>query len=103
MSYQIKYDPAFKADYKRVMRLHPALRKEFQEAVRVIVETDTVPEQYTPHKLKQVRGNYNGHIDFQLSDGKVDVVVLYLPHKTSPIIRFVRMGSHNLLFKGSLK
>ena len=35
--------------------------------------------------------------------GKVDVLVLYLPHKTNPIIRFVRMGSHSLLFQGPLK
>ncbi len=42
----------------------------------------------------------NGHIDFHLSDGLVDVVVLYLPHKTNPVIRLVRMGSHEELFQG---
>ena len=47
-------------------------------------------------------GNYNGHIDFHLSDGLVDVVVLYLPHKTNPVIRLVRMGSHQELFQGPL-
>ena len=46
-------------------------------------------------------GNYNGHIDFHLSDGLVDVVVLYLPHKTNPVIRLVRMGTHQELFSGS--
>ena len=33
-------------------------------------------------------------------DGEVDVLVLYLPHKTNPIIRLVRMGSHKELFQG---
>ena len=102
MSYQVKYEPAFKADYKREMRLHPGLRKEFEAAVRELIETGTVPEQYSPHVLKKLGDNYNGHIDFHLPDGKVDVLVLYLPHKTNPIIRFVRMGSHSLLFGGSV-
>ena len=41
--------------------------------------------------------------DFHLSDGIADVIVLYLPHKTNPVIRFVRMGSHSELFQGPQK
>lgn len=48
-------------------------------------------------------GNNNGHIDVHLSDGAVDVIVLYLPHKSNPKIRFVRMGSHAELFKRARK
>jgi mRNA interferase YafQ len=33
-------------------------------------------------------------------DGEEDVLVLYLPHKTNPIIRLARMGSHKELFQG---
>ncbi len=47
-------------------------------------------------------GNYNAYWDFHLADGLVDVVVLYMPHKTNPIIRLVRMGSHDELFQGPL-
>ena len=85
--YEIKVEPAFKADYARVMKRHPRLRGEFKEAVSELMRTG---------------GNYNGHIDFHLSDGMVDVVVLYMPHKSNPIIRLVRMGSHDELFQGPL-
>ena len=103
MSFEIRYDSVFKDDYKREMRAHPELLDDFKAAVRELVATGTVPEAYHPHRLLNAGGNYNGHIDFHLSDGEVDVIVLYLPHKTNPIIRFVRMGSHERLFQGPLR
>ena len=93
--YEIKVEPAFKADYARVMKRHPRLRGEFKEAVSELMRTGAVPNEYGPHELSNPGGNYNGHIDFHLSDGMVDVVVLYMPHKSNPIIRLVRMGSHD--------
>ena len=60
----------------------------------------SLPAEYGAHELSNPGGNYNGRIDFHLSDGLVDVVVLYLPHKTNPVIRLVRMGSHEELFQG---
>ena len=101
--YELKYDSVFKADYKRVMQAYPYLRKEFQAAVRELAQTGTVPQSYSPHLLTQPHGTYTGHMDFHLSNGKVDVVVLYMPHKNELIIRFVRMGSHRELFHGPLK
>jgi mRNA interferase YafQ len=101
--FEIKVEPAFKADYKRVMRTYPYLREEFKAALDELMDSGAVPESYHPHKLDNTGGNYNGYIDFHLSDGLVDVVVLYLPHKTNPIIRLVRMGTHNELFSGPLK
>lgn len=98
--YEIKVEPAFKADYARVMKRHPRLRGEFKEAVSELMRTGAVPNEYGPHELSNPGGNYNGHIDFHLSDGMVDVVVLYMPHKSNPIIRLVRMGSHDELFQG---
>ena len=66
------------------------------------MRTGAVPDEYGPHELSNPGENYNGHIDFHLSDGVVDVVVLYMPHKSNPIIRLVRMGSHDELFQGPL-
>lgn len=103
MAYELKYDETFKADYKREMMAHPELLDDFKAAVCELAATGTVPAEYNPHPLTNAGGNYNGHIDFHLSDGKVDVMVLHLPHKTNPIIHFVRMGSHSLLFQGPLK
>ncbi|PEG86049.1 type II toxin-antitoxin system mRNA interferase toxin, RelE/StbE family, partial [Lactobacillus sp. UMNPBX14] len=47
--------------------------------------------------------NYNGSYEYHLSDGKVDVLVIYMPHKTNPSIRLIRVGSHNELFHSTLK
>ena len=87
--YEIKVEPAFRADYARIMKRHLRLKGEFKEAVSELMRTGAVPEEYGPHE-----------IDFHLSDGVVDVVVLYMPHRANPIIRLVRMGSHEELFQG---
>ena len=91
--FEIKVEAQFKADYKRTMRIHPQLKTEFKAAVAELAARGSL-------ELSNPGGNYNGHIDFHLSDGLVDVVVLYLPHKTNPVIRLVRMGSHEELFQG---
>lgn len=101
--YTLVRDSVFVEDYKRTMRVHPELKPEFAAAVRELIATGTLPPEYQPHKLNNPGGNYNGHIDFHLSNGAVDVVVLHMPHKTNPVIRFVRMGSHDELFQGPLK
>ena len=101
--YTLKYDSVFRADYKRVMRKYPQLRKEFAEAVRELAETGALSEACSLHLLTHSHGTYTGHMDFHLSNGKVDVVALYMPHKSERIIRFVRMGSHDELFHGSIK
>ena len=99
--FEIKVEPIFKTDYKRVMRKHPHLKPAFKEALNELALTGTVPASYNPHLLTNQGGNYTGHVDFHLSDGDVDVIVLYMPHKTNPVIRLVRMGSHKELFQGS--
>lgn len=97
--YAIKFDPAFVADYKRVMRRHPELKREFNVMMRELAEHGELSGSYGAHALNNPGGNYNDHIDVHLSDGAVDVIVLYLPYKSNPTIRFVRMGSHAELFK----
>ena len=93
--FEIKVEAQFKADYKRTMRIHPQLKTEFKAAVAELAARGSLPAEYGAHELSNP-----GHIDFHLSDGLVDVVVLYLPHKTNPVIRLVRMGSHEELFRG---
>lgn len=96
--FEIKVEAQFKADYKRTTRTHPQLKTEFKAAVAELAARGSLPAEYGAHELSNPGGNYNGHIDFHLSDGLVDVIVLYLPHKTNPVIRLVRMGSHEELF-----
>ena len=99
--HQIKFDFSFVLDYQRVVRRHPWIRHEFATALRELAENGELPESCGAHVLDNPGGNYNGHIDFHLSDRVVDVIVLYLPHRSNPVIRLVRMGSHDELFRGS--
>ena len=99
--FEIKVEDQFKADYKRTMCVHLQLKTEFKAAVAELAAHGSLPVEYGAHELSNPGGNYNGHIDFHPSDGLVDVVVLYLLHKTNPVIRLVRMGSHEELFQGS--
>lgn len=101
--YSIKFDTSFTADYRRVTRRYPHIKRELSAAIRELAANGELPKAYGAHVLDNPGGNYNGHIDFHLSDGSVDVVVLYLPHKTNPMIRFVRMGTHEELFQGSVR
>ncbi len=98
--FEIKVEAQFKADYKRTTRIHPQLKTEFKAAVAELAARGSLPAVNRAQENSNQGGNYNGHIDFHLSDGLVDVVVLYLPHKTNPVIRLVRMGSHEELFRG---
>lgn len=41
-------------------------------------------------------------MEFHIAEGVFDVLVIYMPHKTNPSIRFVRMGSHAEFFHGKL-
>lgn len=75
--FEIKVEAQFKADYKRTMRIHPQLKTEFKAAVAELAAHGSLPAEYGAHELSNPGGNYNGHIDFHLSDGLVDVVVLY--------------------------
>ena len=100
--FEIKVEVQFKADYKRTMHNYPQLKTEFKAAIAELAAHGSLPAECGAHELYNPGGNYNGHIDFHLSDGLVDVVVLYLPHKTNPVIRLVRMGSYQELFQGPL-
>ncbi|WEV42010.1 type II toxin-antitoxin system YafQ family toxin [Bifidobacterium sp. ESL0682] len=101
--FQIKIDPQFVKDYATFRRRYPYLVSELQAAIDELAQNGEVSPGYRPHPLSNPGGNYNGHIDFHLSDGEVDVVVLYLPHKSNPIIRLVRIGEHAQLFQGPLQ
>lgn len=102
MTYTLIVEPAFREDYQRVTRGHPHLKDELRGALELLREDGTLPPQYNPHVLDNPDGNYNGHVDFHLSDGEIDVIVIYVPHKSNPSIRLVRMGSHEELFRGPL-
>lgn len=80
--YCIKVEEAFKHDYQKVTKRYPFVREELCAAVSELMEYGRVSEEYRPHRLLKRGGNYTGHMEFHLSDGLVDVLVLYMSHKT---------------------
>ena len=101
--YELKFEPVFREDYKKVKRIWPGVARELGRALEILASDGTLPAEYGAHELVNAGGNYNGHIDFHLSEGSIDVLVLYKPHRTNPSIRFVRMGCHDDLFQGEVK
>ncbi|MCD8316655.1 MAG: type II toxin-antitoxin system YafQ family toxin [Eggerthellaceae bacterium] len=99
--YELKFDPLFRTDYKRVIRKYPYLEKVIRDVLNELIESGTVPEEYRPHMLSNPGGLYNRCVDIHLSEGTVDVLLLYKLHHSDTIIRLIRMGSHNDLFRGS--
>lgn len=101
--WEIQFEQGFIRDVRAVARQHPQIKEELAVAVEVLSETGTLPEGYSLHELDNPGDNYNGHMDFHLLDGLVDVVVLCVMHKGRMVIRFVRMGTHEELFRGRLR
>jgi mRNA interferase YafQ len=97
--FRLTFSAEFRRDYRKFVREHPELLDDFRESLELLRETGTIPDMYDLHMLSKSSRRYNGFMDFHLSDGKVDIIVLYLPHATNPIIRLVRMGSHKDLFQ----
>lgn len=100
--FDLLFDESFKSDYRRVKRYYPGVVQELTAALELLRADGCLPAAYGAHVLSNPGGNYNGAVDFHLSDGKVDVIVINLPHKTNPSIRFVRMGTHGDLFQGPM-
>ena len=101
--YQLKLEPQFKKDYQHLKHHHPELIDELMNTLNQLHLNGIVNAEYRPHILDNRGGNYNGSYKYHLSDGKVDVLVIYMPHKTNPSIRLIRVGSHNELFHSTLK
>ncbi|WP_416353285.1 type II toxin-antitoxin system YafQ family toxin [Agrilactobacillus fermenti] len=100
--FKLKVEPQFKKDYQVFKREHRELMSDFKVALQELKQTGRVPDTYEPHTLSNKNGLYNGIIDFHLSNGKVDVVILYAKHKTNLVIRPVRIGTHDQLFRGTI-
>ncbi|MCI2148199.1 type II toxin-antitoxin system mRNA interferase toxin, RelE/StbE family [Bifidobacterium crudilactis] len=103
MKYRIRFDSQFTREYAQLRHDHVQLADELDELIiEELAVNGTVPDAYRPHMLANPGGNYNGHWEFHLSEGAIDVLVLYLPHHSNPIIRLVRIASHDELFQGRI-
>lgn len=95
--FETKVESIFESNYKKIMRRRPHLEPAFKEALDEMTATGTAPASCNPHPLAKQSGSHTGHVDLHLSDGEIDVIVLYMPHKTNPAIKLVRMGSRKVL------
>ncbi|QFV01091.1 type II toxin-antitoxin system YafQ family toxin [Limosilactobacillus pontis] len=101
--YQLKIEAQFKRDYKNLKRRHPELIRELMNTLKQLQINGIVNSKYRPYILNNRGGNYNGSYEYHLSDGRVDILVIYMPHKTNPTIRLIRVGSHNEVFHSDLR
>jgi mRNA interferase YafQ len=101
--YELRFERVFVEDYKRIKKLCPRVASEFQEVLREMSRTGTPGSGYSLHELTKTDANYFGCYEFHLSEGRSDVLVIYIPHKSNPVIRFIRMGSHRELFSAPEK
>ena len=99
---EIIFEPQFQTDYENIVRQKPWIKDDFQAAIESIFELGFIPEGYDPHLLINPDSNYTGYMEFHLSDGKTDVLVIYVEKESHRSLRFIRMGSHDDLFHGSL-
>ncbi|MBS5748574.1 MULTISPECIES: type II toxin-antitoxin system mRNA interferase toxin, RelE/StbE family [Actinotignum] len=97
---RVVFDGQFQTDLKYVVRQQPYIQEELRELVAAVREFGEIPPGYNPHELTKARGTYTGYFGLHLQEGKFDVIVLYRRHRSEPIIRFVRIGSHRDIFQG---
>ncbi|MFP1667018.1 type II toxin-antitoxin system YafQ family toxin [Gardnerella leopoldii] len=95
---KIIFDTQFQADLRNLLRENPSIKRELEDLIDSIYEFEEVPESYNPHQLNHPRGVYSGYWELHLQEGKFDVILIYNYRHNMPVIRFVRIGSHNNLF-----
>lgn len=101
--YKLKPEPQFTKDYLRFKRQHPELVRDLMDVLEQLHQNGVVRRAYNPYLLSNRGGNYNGNDEFHLSNGKVDVIVIYRPHHTNQVIRLIRIGTHSELFQGKYR
>jgi mRNA interferase YafQ len=102
-TYRLKFEPQFKKDFQLFRREYPELLSELRLVLNSLEQTGKVDAAYDLHLLDNPTLNYYQHMEFHLADGKIDVLVIYMPHKTNFTIRLVRIGSHQQLFSEPIR
>ncbi|EIK80311.1 addiction module toxin, RelE/StbE family [Gardnerella vaginalis 55152] len=100
---KIIFDTQFQTDLRKLLRENPSIKHELEDLIDSIYEFEEVPKSYNPHQLNHPRGMYSGYWELHLQEGKFDVILIYNYRYNIPVIRFVRIGSHNNLFHNGHK
>ncbi|MDE6279375.1 MAG: type II toxin-antitoxin system YafQ family toxin [Paramuribaculum sp.] len=94
MSYSIDYTGSFKRDYKRLKKRGLPLDM-LKEAIQILVETGTLPSEYSPHKLS---GSYAGLWECHINGRNSDWLLVWEQNDTSLTLLMLRTGSHSDIF-----
>ena len=87
----IKYQTAFKKDYKRIVRRGYDVRL-LEKVIGLLAEQKPLPEQYHDHNLT---GNYAGGRECHITP---DWLLIYEVDGNELILYLTRTGSHSDLF-----
>ena len=87
----IKYQTAFKKDYKRIVRRGYDVRL-LEKVIGLLVDQKPLPEQYRDHNLT---GNYAGCRECHITP---DWLLIYEVDGNELILYLTRTGSHSDLF-----
>ena len=87
----IKYQPAFKRDYKRIVKRGYDTRL-LEEVIEMLAEQKPLPEKFRDHDLT---GNYKGCRECHILP---DWLLVYEVNNDELILYLIRTGSHSDLF-----
>ncbi len=94
MGYSIDYTGKFKKDYKRLQRRGLPLDVLY-EAIRILIEKGSLPEEYRPHKLT---GDYKGKWECHINGRNSDWLLVWEQNDTTLTLLMLRTGSHSDIF-----
>lgn len=87
----IKYQTAFKKDYKRIVRRGYDVRL-LEKVINLLAEQKTLPENYRDHSLS---GDYSGYRECHITP---DWLLIYEIKENELLLCLTRTGTHSDLF-----
>lgn len=94
MAFSLDYTGKFKKDYKRLQKRGLPLEK-LKEAIAILVETGTLPDEYRPHRLV---GEYAGKWECHINGRNSDWLLVWDQNDTELTLLMLRTGSHSDIF-----
>lgn len=92
----IKYQTAFKKDYKRVLKRGQDIRL-LEKVIEILANRNDLPPQYKDHNLS---GDYSGCRECHITS---DWLLVYEINNDELILYLTRTGTHSDLFQKKIK
>ena len=95
---EIKIEHQFISDYSEIVKQYPCVKQELCFLIEHILVMGVAPKNNMSFLLTRPGGKYNGHIDYHIEDGQLDVIALYFANSNGRTFRFLRIGKHDNLY-----